>query len=204
MSRCVSVVRHLGAEELRSLIRRERDSRVLERLVFIMSLYEGESVEYAARKLGRCKETGYSWLRRWNKGGPDGLRPDFTKAGRPSKLSTADKEDLKQMLAERRDWTTGEVRSLVKERFGVEYSVMSTHRLLRRLGLRYGKPYPRDYRRPVDAEERLKKSLEEALEGEEEALVGFLDECRPQTGSNTRRVWGFEKRDHEGHHTLPC
>ena len=41
--------------------------------------------------------------------------------------------------------------------------------------------------------EKLKRSLEEALEEEGEALVGLLDECRPQTGSNTQRVWSFGK-----------
>lgn len=47
-----------------------------------------------------------------------------------------------------------------------------------------------------NAEERLKRGLEEALEeadAEGDVLVGFLDECRPQTDSNTQRLWGFGK-----------
>jgi len=89
------LVRHLPEEELRVLIRGERDGRMRERLIFIMSLYEGESVECAARKLGRVKATAYSWLRRWNQGGAEGLRPDFSKAGRPSKLSAEEREELR-------------------------------------------------------------------------------------------------------------
>jgi transposase len=95
------------------------------------------------------------------------------------------------MLLERDDWTTGEVGSLIRERFGVEYSTRSVYRILRSLGMRYGKPYPRDYRRPEDAEERLKRRVEEASKEGGRFMVGFLDECRPQTGSNTRRVWSF-------------
>ena len=200
MSRGVQLVRHLSEEELRVLIRGERDGRMRERLIFIMSLYEGESVECAARKLGRVKATAYSWLRRWNQGGAEGLRPDFSKAGRPSKLSAEEREELRMILKAQGCWTTREVRTLIQESFGAEYSVMSVYRLLRGLGLRYGKPYPKDYRRPEDAEERLKRSLEAALETEEEEkeghgdlLVGFLDECRPQTGSNTQRVWSLGK-----------
>ena len=33
----------------------------------------------------------------------------------------------------------------------------------------------------------------EDLEGQEHVLVGFLDECRPQTSVNTARVWSFGK-----------
>jgi putative transposase len=59
--------------------------------------------------------------------------------------------------------------------------------------MRYGKPYPRDYWRPEDAEERLRRKVGKALKGEERALPGFLDECRPQTDSNTSRVWSLRR-----------
>lgn len=187
----ISAERHLSKRELEGLIRQEREKRSLERLIFIRDLYDGEGVERAAGKLGRVKATGYSWLKRWNAGGVEGLKPDFTEAGRPPKLSAEERDELKEMLLERDDWTTGEVRSLIRERFGVEYSTRSVYRILRSLGMRYGKPYPKDYRRPEDAEERLKRRVEEASKEGGRFLVGFLDECRPQTGSNTRRVWSF-------------
>jgi putative transposase len=77
--------------------------------------------------------------------------------------------------------------------------------------MRFGKPYPRDYRRPDDAETRLKHTLDDALrrlndievqelrevEGVagdlEGVVVGFLDECSPQTCANTVRVYSFGK-----------
>ena len=67
------VVKHLSEEELESLIKNEKSKRFAERLIFIRCLYAGEEVETAAKKLGRCKVTGYLWLSRWNEHGLEGL-----------------------------------------------------------------------------------------------------------------------------------
>jgi len=40
------------------------------------------------------------------------------------------------------------VRELIKERFGVEYSLRHVSRLLKSFGMKYAKPYQKDYRRP--------------------------------------------------------
>jgi len=193
VKRKILVERHLSEDELERLIREEREKRLLERLIFIRNLYDGESVEKAAGKLGRGKQTGYNWLRRWNAGGREGLKPDFTKAGRHPKLSAEEKRNLEDMLRKRDDWTTREVRNLIAEKFSVHYSLRSAMRILRSLGMKYCKPYPRDYRRPEDAEERLKNRIGEALKEGKRFLLGFLDECSPQTNSNTQRLWSFGK-----------
>jgi len=188
-----SVEKHLSKRELEGLIKQEKEKRLLERLIFIRDLYDGETVEKAAGKLGRVKQTGYNWLEKWNAEGLEGLKPDFTKAGRPPKLSAEERRELEETLRKRDDWTTKEVRNLIQEKFGVGYSLRSAMRILRSLRMRYCKPYPKDYRRPEDAEERLKERVEEALNGEKRFLLGFMDECRPQTESNTQRVWSFGK-----------
>jgi hypothetical protein len=53
------VKRHLSADELEDLIRSQKDKRLLERLIFIRNIYDSESVEKAAGKLGRSKVAGY-------------------------------------------------------------------------------------------------------------------------------------------------
>jgi len=184
---------HLSRGELEGLIREEGEKRLLERLIFIRDLYDGEGVEKAAGKLGRVKQTGYNWLKRWNAQGLEGLRLDFTKAGRPPKLSAEERRELEGLLRERGDWTTKEARNLIQERFGVRYSLRSAMRVLRSLGMKYCKPYPKDYRRPEDAEESLKKRVKEALNEGKRFLLGFMDETAPQTDSNTQRVWSFRK-----------
>jgi transposase len=93
------VKRHLSAIELEGLIRHEKDRRVLERLIFIRSLYDNETVAKASRKLGRSKVAGYEWLKRWNEGGPEKLKPTF-RGGRPAKLSGDKQAKLKQKLKE--------------------------------------------------------------------------------------------------------
>ena len=201
------VVKHLSEAELESLIKNEKSKRFAERLFFIRSLYAGEKVETAAKKLGRCKTTGYLWLSRWNAHGLEGLKPTFG-GGRPSKLSIAQREELKQKLESRNYWTSKEARQLIKDEFGQNYHPVSVSRILHSLGMRYGKPYPRDYRRPDDAEAKLKSTLEDAmkklddiedqeprqaLEVQEGVVVGFLDECSPQSCANTVRVYSFGK-----------
>ncbi|OQA82438.1 MAG: Integrase core domain protein [Microgenomates group bacterium ADurb.Bin238] len=198
MSRVPCVKRHLSADELEDLIRNEKNKRVLERLIFIRNIYDGEEVAKAAGKLGRSKVAGYEWLKRWNDGGPGNLRPTFG-GGRPPKLSCDKQAKPKQKLKERRHWTTKEVNHLIEEEFGVAYSLRNTHRFLRSLKMRYAKPYPMDYRRSNDAEANLKNALDDALrklddlEAEDDFIVGFLDECSPQTAANTVRRWAFEK-----------
>ena len=204
------VVKHLSEEDLESFIKKEKRKRSLERLIFIRDLYSGTDVETAAKKLGRCRATGYNWLSEWNRNGPRGLKPKF-RGGRPSKLSEAQLSDLKQKLQARNSWTPRDARQLIRDEYGVEYSDDSVSRILRMFGMRFGKPYPRDYRRPGDAEARLKHALTDALRklddlealepGEDgrvgvdlgDVVVGFLDECSPQTCANTVRVYSFDK-----------
>jgi len=60
------------------------------------------------------------------------------------------------MLKER-TWTTKEVQELIKEKFGVIYSSWQVRRILKSFGMKYAKPFQKDYRRPENAEELLKK-----------------------------------------------
>ena len=214
------VVKHLSEAELESLIKQEKSKRFAERLIFIRSLYDGKDVETSAKNLGRCRATGYLWQRRWDTNGLEGLKPTFN-GGRRTKLSNAQRADLKQKL-QNRNWTAKEIRKLIQDEFGIDYSRASIDRLLRSFGMRYAKPHQRDYRRPDDAEAQLKNTLEvsleklfdlearenpvvacadlsscmdklEDLEAEEKVIVGFLDECSPQSCANTVRVWSFGK-----------
>ena len=204
------VVKHLSEAELERLIKNEKSKRFAERLIFIRSLCAGEEVETAAKKLGRCRATGYWWLQRWNEHGLEGLKPTFG-GGRPAKLSSMEREELKQKLQSKGYWTAKEARQLIQDEYGKDYHPVSVSRILHSLGMRYGKPYPRDYRRPDDAEAKLKNSLEDslkklddleaeepqepqqALENEKGVVVGFLDECSPQSCANTVRVYSFSK-----------
>ena len=102
------------------------------------------------------KRIGYIWQERWNKEGYEGLIAKYG-GRRTSKLTNKDKTDLKEILSKRDDWTTKEIKKLIKERFGADFSEKHVRSILKSLGLKFAKPYPKNYRRPLDAEKQFKK-----------------------------------------------
>ncbi|MEM3448496.1 MAG: winged helix-turn-helix domain-containing protein [Nitrososphaerota archaeon] len=56
----------------------------------------------------------------------------------------------------RDDWSTREVRVLIEEKFGVEYSMKHVREMLRQIGMKFMEPYRHDYRRSKYADENLK------------------------------------------------
>ena len=89
---------------------------------------------------------------------------------------------------------------MTKADFGIDYSRFQLARILReRLKMYLGKPFPRDYRRPTDAEEILEENLNKAFKAltnkglkEKDMALGFVDETSPQNRANTVRRWSFQ------------
>jgi len=151
-------VKWLTIDELdREISNRRIQADMLRKLLFIRLLYHRMGVPQASSAVGVSKVAGYIWLKEWNENGLEGLKPNYA-GGRPSKLSSEQKKELKTILIKRDDWTTKEIRQLIEEKFSVSYSLRNVERLLRDMGMKYGKPYQHDYRRPKDAEEKLKKT----------------------------------------------
>jgi putative transposase len=147
----------MPVEELDKRIKTlEVKTRVLKRLYFIKHRYNGKSVEEACDLVGVKKPVGYIWQDRWNEEGYKGLIPRFA-GGRPSKLSKEQKDRLLQLLEQKDNWTSEEVRDLIHKEFNVEYTLKQIRIILKSYGMRCAKPYVRDYRRPDDAEDILKK-----------------------------------------------
>jgi putative transposase len=142
----------MSVEELDKRIKcLEKDVKVLNRLHFIRNRYLGDSVELAASKSGVTKRVGYIWQERWNEEGYEGLMPKYG-GGRPAKLTEKEKINLKELLSKKDDWTTKKIKKLIKDKFGPDFSEKHVRTILRNLGLKFGKPYPKDYRRPFNAE----------------------------------------------------
>lgn len=129
------IERHLSAEELQNII--TKNDRILKRLNFIYYRYLGDSVDEACLKVGADRTTGYRWQERWNKFGYAGLVPKFS-GGRPSKLSSEDKQELKHILEENGVSSSEEVREVLKLHFGVDYCTKQIRAILRELGLNAG------------------------------------------------------------------
>jgi transposase len=186
------VIKHVSADTLKHLIRKEKDLRMHERLLFIQQLYLGDSLEEACRRVCISQRTGRTWLKKWNEKGYEDIKPSFG-GGRPPKLSKQQKAELKEKLGGKL-WLTHEVRALIVQDYSVKYSERQVQRILRDFRMNYAKPYPHDYRRPNNAEELLSKSLEETLDGiGDHFTLGFMDQSSPQTTDNKQRFWFFGK-----------
>jgi len=187
------LVKHVSLEELKILIRKEKNWYIHERLLFIHQLYLGDSVAQACERLCIAEQTGYNWLDSWNKDGYHKLAPEFG-GGAPPKLTDEQKDKVKGKLKEKGNWLTSEVRAMIRQSFNVTYSDRHIKRMLNGFGMHYAKPYQHDYRKPENAEQKLAQSIEAALSDiAGNAVVGFFDEARPQTTDNRQRFWSFNK-----------
>ena len=192
VERQTEVVEHLAEE---------KDSTVKFKLAFLKCFSPlGRDLEAVCQDFGIATSTGYLWLRTWNNAGYAGISDTGQRPGRPPRLDEWDLVFLTDLLHQKTTWTTAEVRELIQREFGIEYSPNQVIRILReRVGMHFNKPFPRDYRRPPDAEERLKASLHQVFMilkekgiNKDDIALGFIDEASPQQRANTVRVWSFE------------
>ncbi len=130
----IPIRRHLSLGEIDRNIRMlERYAKILKRLYFIRYRYQGLSVDEAARRVEITKSVGYTWQNRWNEIGYEGLSPRHA-GGRPSKMTDLQKGHLWEILRDRDRFTTAEVKEMIFQEFGVEYTPKQVRMILRNLG----------------------------------------------------------------------
>jgi transposase len=152
-----SLVKHLSKEELEKAYKSEKDSRVKERLLAILLLYEGKKVPDAAALVRRCRSTLELWIRNWNQNSVSGLKTHFTGGPKP-KVSKTEWDKIVAEI-ENKAMTIKDVAIYVNDTRGVSYTYKGVWEVLRRKRhLRYGKPYKMNEKRPHDAEAILKKA----------------------------------------------
>jgi len=139
-----------GAQEFRALARVERDPRQRVRLLAVANVWDGMTVEGAARAGGMGRATLYRWLAGERAGGPAALG-DRPRSGRRRKLDAEQRAEVKAWVLAGpevgRDgivaWRGGDVRAMVERRFGVKLALSRTYRLLGELHLSALVPRPR-------------------------------------------------------------
>jgi len=157
MTRKTEIIRHVPEAELEQFYWEEKNARIKERLHAILLLYRGYRADETAEILRRGYATVRRWKDAWNEGGYEGVKPDF-KGGYEPRIasSTWDKilEEIKDKAMTLRD-----VQVYVNTKYGANYCYNAVWKWVRKKKkVPYGKPYPRDTRRPEDAEEVLKKT----------------------------------------------
>ena len=192
------------------LISKEKNTEVLKKLIYLLFRSLGFSNRFASKLMSITTATGTNWTNKWRKKGYDGLKRKKGQ-GRKCKLSNEDIEDLKKKLSKRDDWQTWEIQNLILSEYGVKYSHSQLIRLLRtRLGLRFAKPYPIDYRRSPYYKQifnlklyhilkhyKLKYDIEKNLiinaETNEPFLIFSFDEASFQFNKNSVKMWSSNK-----------
>jgi transposase len=148
------IVRHLSEDDLDRLLSEADEPKVLRRLAFVKNLYEGDTLEEAASRVGKSASTGSRWARRWNEGGLERLMPDLGD-GRPPKLTEDEQDELLELLRDGQPWIKQEIQDLLKEEFDVEYHPVYLNELLHNLGLSYSTPRTNRHSQPSGSEGSL-------------------------------------------------
>lgn len=129
--------------------RRERAIQLLE---------EGLMPVEVARRVGVDRRSVRRWKAAYRQGGKRALKAQPA-SGRPSKLSSAEREQLEEILLQGAQaagypnelWTCRRVAQVVSDRFGVEYHMAHVARLLHALGWSPQKPQRRAVERSEEA-----------------------------------------------------
>jgi transposase len=156
MGRKPIVMRHISKIDLDKLYKKETNLRIKERLLAIVHLYEGKNVYEVANILKRSERSIKYWLSRWNDQGYCGLIPR-NRNGKKPKMSLDEWDEVIKEI-EGKGMMIKDVLKYVKDTRGKDFSYKYGWRILRIVKkVKYGKPYIRNEKRPVDAESFLKK-----------------------------------------------
>ncbi len=157
MGRKPKVIKHISKEELEDLYRKEKDPRIKERLLAIIHLYEKKNIYEVQDILKKSDRTIKDWLSRWNNKGYEGLIP-AKGGGIEPRISSLEWDNIIKEI-EGKGMTVRDVMVYVKTTRSVDYSYNTTWKILRvDKGVKYGKPYIKNEKRPEYAEKILKKN----------------------------------------------
>ena len=103
------------------------------------------------------RETLMRWIRKFTQGG-SGAFAVAAGRGRRSKLSDTQKLEMRAYIEEEgANLTSEQLRHVIEERFGIELSKATSHRLLKTLGFSYITPRPSHHKKDKEAQEKFKK-----------------------------------------------
>ena len=111
------------------------------------------------------RQTLRDWVHRFNEQGPDGLI-NAKSPGRPSKLSTEQKEELRRLVETGPDpdkdlvvrWRCVDLKRVLGERFAVDLSEVSLGRVLKQLGFSHISARPQHPAQDAEAIAAFKKN----------------------------------------------
>ena len=180
--------------------RQRGDQRVVTRVLTMLALADGYSIDQTANLFQVTGQTVRNWLRRFFTAGIDGLVRIATSPGRPAKLTKAQRRELGRLLDAGPEaagftgacWRSPMIQVLIEERFGVLYSVQYLSQLLRSMGFSYQKAgFESAHLNEQARAEWLKEKWPEilALAEEKNAHILFGDEASFQQWGTLSYTW---------------
>jgi transposase len=156
--------------------------------------------ETIIRELNLDRSTYYKWKKMYDRGGRHALKAQPI-PGPPAKLTEEQLSQVWSWIAGKTPdqlgfdfglWTRKIVRDLIKEKFGVEYTLQGVGKLLGRLGLSPQRPLRRAYQQNPDAVQQWKtveypKIREEAKKAG--ASIFFADEASVRSTHHSGTTW---------------
>lgn len=143
----------IDVSTLERLRQAEKDVKTRERLHAVILELKDYSREEIANILSTTRATVWRWIKRFNKGGVNGLR-DKHKTGRPGKMGAEEKKRLREELKKSPreagytfdSWSTKLVLHHLKEKYSVTYHPRYIQRFLGKLRIKLKIPRPKHYK----------------------------------------------------------
>jgi transposase len=151
--------------ELKKFFRKEKNPRHAVRIRAVYLALMGKTAPQIAHVLGYARRVVQNWIYSYNRLGLDGLQD---KAGRgiTARLNTDQLQWLRQRIDQGPTEDDGicvfhaaDIGHIIKQQFGVSYSVRQVQRLLRKLGYRYLSGRPEHPKGDEKARTAFKKTL---------------------------------------------
>jgi len=176
-------------KELKEAHRLERDTRYSDRIRAILYLSMGMGYGEVAEILFCDERSIRRYEERYFRGGLECLLGDG-RGGSEAKLSDAQVEDLRKELKKKVYRTTKAIKSLIFEKFSVEYSLSAVYALLMRMGFVYKKPKVIPSKGDREAQIAFAETVEKTLDsmGENDAMY-YVDGVHPQYATSVTYGW---------------
>lgn len=156
----------IDKEEIKKLYRQEKDSLAKIRLQACLLRKEGNTLSHISNKVEYPLTTVGDWLRRIHNESLS-RRYSIKQSGRPSRLSVAQKNELKEILQKSPEkvgipytvWTTKLLLCYISEKYNINYQIRQIEKLVKKLGFSIKKARPEHKKANKELQEAFKKKF---------------------------------------------
>lgn len=145
----MNVTRHDSIKQLKKEMRLKANLQARDRIHAVILAMKGHSAAEISDRLAYARSWVNRWVGRYSEQGWAGLW-DLPRAGQPKKLSEEDQEEFERIvrrgpLPEEKlsRYRAKDLKKVLKEKFGADYSLSGVKAMLHRLGFSSIKPRPR-------------------------------------------------------------